>query len=98
MAVRKAKHIETDEQRRIRDRADRARRATPPRDPSGAHHASCVNIARAAGVQPDVVLDSWDERASHRQYDGNVSRDEAERLAVDDVRGIYPPQQKGLGL
>lgn len=96
MAVRKLKP-QTDEQLRIADRAARARKAQPPRDPTGDHHATCCEIAREAGIEPFFVLDAWDERAAIRQYDGNADRADAERLAVDDVRAIFI-RQKGLDL
>lgn len=67
--------------------------AKPPgSDPTGAHHAACRDIADEAGVDVADVLDAWSERAAVRQYDGNVSIDEAERLAVDDVRSQYVKQ------
>jgi hypothetical protein len=39
-------------------------------------------------------MDDWDERAAIRQYDGNVSRDEAERLAFLDVLERYERQRR----
>lgn len=96
MAVRKLAHVETDEQRRIRDRAERARRAQPPRDPTGEHHAACAAIARASGRDVVDVLDTWDERAAVREWDGAMTRVDAERAAVDDVRDIYPPKQRTI--
>lgn len=88
MAIRKLKP-ETDEQRRIRDRADRARRAMSPRDPTGEWHEACAEIARAAHVDAGDVLDDWSHRAAIREYEAGVTRADAERLAVDDVREQY---------
>ena len=31
------------------------------------------------------VVEYWNERAAHRQYDAGYPREEAERLAVEDV-------------
>ncbi len=93
MAIRKLAPRETEEQRRIRDRVERARRRQPPQDPTGEHHEACCDIARAAGLDPEHVLDAWSERAALRQWDGGATQADAEREAVDDVRGMFPPKQ-----
>jgi hypothetical protein len=96
MAVRKIKQPETDEQRRIRDRADRARRATPPRDPTGAMHVAGAEIATAAHVDAGDVLDDLDHEAAVIEYEGGRSRAEAEALAIVHVRERYT-RQKEIG-
>ena len=66
---------------------DRVRRATPPRvDPSGACHAAVAELARDHGLDVADLLEETLERASVREYLGGVTRPEAERLAVEDVR------------
>ncbi len=93
MAIRRPKTAPTDESLRIRDRAARARKAQPPRDPTGEHHEACAEIAKATGRDVYEIVDCWDERASMRQYDGNADRESAERLAMDDVRAIFVAQK-----
>lgn len=69
--------------------------AKPPgSDPTGAHHAACRDIADEAGVDVTLVVEDWSHRAAIRQYDGNVTQADAERLAVDDVREQYVKQLK----
>ncbi len=87
----------TDEETRSIDRAARARRASPPRDPTGEHHVACAAIAREAGVDPSTVLDDWDEAAATKEYESGITRADAERQAVEVVRERYL-RQKGLGI
>lgn len=66
---------------------DRVRRAMPPRvDPSGQHHASLRDLADLYGVAMAELVESWSERAAVRSYLGGVTVQEAEALAVADVR------------
>jgi hypothetical protein len=66
---------------------DRVRRAMPPRvDPTGACHAAVAELARDHGLDVADLLEETLERASVREYLGGVTRPEAERLAVEDVR------------
>ena len=78
--------------RQVEDRVRRARMATPPR--GAPYYERCAELARAVGLEPCDVMDDWDERAAIRQYDGNVSRDEAERLAFLDVLERYERQRR----
>jgi len=80
--------------RQVEDRVRRARLATPPR--GAPYYERCAELARAVGLEPCDVMDDWDERAAIRQYDGNVSRDEAERLAFLDILDRYQ-RQRSLG-
>lgn len=43
-------------------------------------------LARETGVSPLETPELFLERAAIREYDGGFSRDEAERLALGDVR------------
>lgn len=43
-------------------------------------------LARETGVSPLETLELFLERAAIREYDGGFDRDEAERLALGDVR------------
>ena len=70
----------------ITDRIARAKTAVPPRDPTGRHHAEVCEIARKIGSDPCFLLDEWDERSAIREYLGNVTRNEAESRAIDDIR------------
>jgi hypothetical protein len=92
MPIAKRKGIETAEDRMLADRIARARKAMPPRDPTGEHHASCAAIARAAGADVADVLDAWDELAAVAQYERGTDRPTAEREAVEHVRQIYTKQ------
>ena len=66
---------------------DRVRRAMPPpSDPGGRHHASLRDLADQHGVPVAELVESWSERAACRTYLGGVSVQEAEALAVADVR------------
>lgn len=53
------------------------------------HVQQVKDLARRLGVSDSVLVEHWCERASHREYDAGMSRDEAERLAVDDIVSIY---------
>lgn len=86
--------VGTAKNRGLADRIARARAAQPPRDPSGEHHQAIREIADESGRDVVDLLDLWDERAATRQYDGNLSRADAERLAVDDVRDIAIAQRR----
>lgn len=66
---------------------DRVRRARPPaEDPTGACHLAMSRLAHAHGLDAADLLEEWAERSSVREYLGGVTRAEAERLAVEDVR------------
>ncbi len=93
MAVKRFKDAPTPEQLRIRDRAARARKAQPPRDPTGESHDACAEIARIAKVEPFVVLDDWDHEAARIEYEGETPRADAERQALDIVRERYLKQR-----
>lgn len=85
MAIRNPRRPMTAREREVADRVARARAANPPRDPTGAHHAAIAELASETGRDVVDLLDWWDEAAAVREYDGNVSRTDAERLAFDDV-------------
>jgi hypothetical protein len=86
MAVRKARPAPTPSQREVDYRVAQAR---PPReDPTGTHTAAVAELARQHGRDVADLLELWSERAAIRQYLGEADRDEAERLAVEDVRWI----------
>lgn len=94
MGVPKRRPVLTVKERQEQDRVMRARKANPPRDPSGEHHEAIAEIARAVGVDVSDMLDDWDHRAAVMEYDGYVSRAEAERIAVEDIRAMYVRQGK----
>jgi hypothetical protein len=37
---------------------------------------------------PEVAREVYEERAAIREYDGGLPRDEAERLAIDDMHAL----------
>lgn len=77
--------------RELADRIARARSKSPPQDPTGACHCALAEIAKQSGRDVGELVDEWHERAAVREYLGGVTRDEAERLAVTDVRSAYAP-------
>jgi len=98
MAVRKLQPRETDEQRRARERAAPVLRARKAQAPTSDHNDELEAIAESAGVPFADVYEAWSERAGIRQYDAGVTRLQAERDAVDDVRAMYPTRRKGLAI
>jgi hypothetical protein len=78
------------EQRALDIAEDRGRRAAPaPVDPTGEYHRRARELAGAAGVKLEDVIDEWDEQAALREYAGCPTRSEAERLAFADVEDRY---------
>lgn len=65
-------------------------RPEPPRDERW--QGAVRELAKRTGRNAEDLLDQWDERAAVREYLGNVTRDEAERLAFEDVQRQYEPQ------
>lgn len=92
MALRKLAPRPTAKDLAVADRVRRARAAQPSRDPSGACHEAIAALAAETGRDVVDLLDTWDERASIREYDGCADRAEAERLAVEDVRSMVVRQ------
>lgn len=45
-------------------------------------------LAGRARRKLDDVVELWNERAAHREYDGGKPRAEAEQLALDDVADV----------
>lgn len=50
------------------------------------------DIARATKQPYADILELWQERAAIREYDGGIAREDAERLACDDVLRYYMEQ------
>lgn len=93
MALRQPKKLPTPADRALEDRIARARRANPPRDPTGVHHEALAELAHRFDRDVVDLVDLWDERAAIREYDG-AERRAAERLAVEDVRDLVDPQRR----
>lgn len=87
VAVKQPRKPETPKERAIADRVRRARAANQQR--SAEYYERCGALAMALGVDPGDVFDEFDERAGAREFCGNTSRDEAERLAFLDVLERY---------
>jgi hypothetical protein len=49
---------------------------------------SMATIATITHFRDDII-EAWHERASIREFDGGFSRDEAERLASQDILDLY---------
>lgn len=82
---------ETVHARELADRIARARSKNPPQDPTGEHHVALAEIAQHCGRDVGDLVDEWHERAASREYLGGVTRADAERSAVADVRAAYAP-------
>lgn len=85
MAQRKFASIQTPQERMIADRVKRATAVKSPVDRTDKFHEALCDLARAYGLEPADVVDEWGERAAVREYLGGYERDEAERLAFQDV-------------
>ena len=46
-------------------------------------------------MTPDDQLENWNERAAIREYDGGYTREEAERLATEDMEGRNEQSNRG---
>jgi hypothetical protein len=86
VAVKQVRKPLTAEEKRIADRVARAKRGHSPVNRTSNYHEQLGELARECGVAVDLVIEEWSERAAAREYLGNVSRDEAEFLAMGDVR------------
>ena len=49
---------------------------------------ACIELAERAGVDPDELVEYWEERAAIREADGGQSREDAELAALDDMRDM----------
>ena len=49
---------------------------------------ACIQLAETAGVDPDELIEWWEERAAVREYDGGQARPEAEHDALEDMRAM----------
>ena len=49
---------------------------------------ACIQLAETAGVDPDELIEWWEERAAVREYDGGQPRPEAEHDALEDMRAM----------
>ena len=78
--------------RQVEDRVRRARIANPPR--GAEYYVACGELARDVGVDPGDVMDDLDHAAACIEYEGNVSRQEAERIAMEQVRDRYERQRR----
>ncbi len=48
-----------------------------------------MELAVRLGLDPAAVIEDWTERASIREFDGGLSREDAERAALDELRLRY---------
>jgi hypothetical protein len=89
VAVKQVRKPLTAEEKRIADRVARAKRGHSPVNRTSNYHEQLGELARECGVPVDEAIESWSERAAAREYLGCFTRDEAEFLAMDDVRSFY---------
>lgn len=71
------------------DRVKRAKAMRSPVDRSGQYHERIAEFARARGIDVCDAVDQWSERAAAREYAAGYSRDEAEKLAYEDLLEMY---------
>jgi hypothetical protein len=50
--------------------------------------SACIELAELTGVDPDELVEWWEERAAIREYDGGQPRPEAEHDALEDMRAM----------
>ncbi len=56
-----------------------------------------LELAASAEVDPEELLEYWNERAAIRELDGGQAREDAERDAVDDLRDLLAQGSWMLG-
>jgi len=56
-----------------------------------------LELAASAEVDPEELLEYWNERAAIREIDGGQSREDAERDAVGDLRDLLAHGRWMLG-
>lgn len=59
-------------------------KAQPPKR----NHDAVIELARELGADVADAIDWYEDRASQREYEANLPRADAERLALEDVREI----------
>jgi hypothetical protein len=50
---------------------------------------ACLELARTLGIDPELLVEQWAERAAIREFEGGQPRADAERDALDDVRAAH---------
>ena len=50
---------------------------------------ACIELAQALGIDISAALEHWGERAAIREFEGGLSREDAERAALDDLRALH---------
>jgi len=50
---------------------------------------ACLELARTLGVDADLLVEQWAERAAIREFEGGQTRADAERDALDDVSALH---------
>ncbi len=68
------------------DRVQRAKRSYPKVDRHGAYRELCIELAEETGGDVESIWEEFQERAGTRMYLGELEIEDAEKLAMDDVR------------
>jgi hypothetical protein len=89
VAVKQVRKPLTAEEKRIADRVARAKRGHSPVNRTSNYHEQLGELARECGLDVADVVAEWEERSAAREYLGCFGRDEAEFLAMGDVRSFY---------
>ena len=68
------------------DRVQRAQRSYPKVDRHGGYREACIALAEETGGDVESIWDEFQERAGTRMFCGELEIEDAERLAMEDVR------------
>jgi hypothetical protein len=86
MAVKRITTAPTPKERAAMDRVTRAKKSYPRIDRHGAYRELCAELATETGADVVSIWEEFQERAGTRMYCGELEIEDAERLAMDDVR------------
>lgn len=67
----------------------RIRKSYPRFDRHGGYLEACAELARETGADAGAIYDEWNDRAIARLHAGEIEVEDAERLALEDVRDWY---------
>jgi hypothetical protein len=76
----------TAKERQVMDRVQRAQRSYKRLDRHSGYREACADLAEETGANVEHVYEEWQERAGTRLYLGEMEVEDAERLALEDVR------------
>jgi predicted metalloprotease len=86
MPIRKPRSVPTAKEKQIMDRVQRAQRSYPKVDRHGVYREACAELAEETGADVESIWEEFQERAGTRLYMGELELENAEMLALEDVR------------